>query len=289
MTYDIHILMGLPGSGKSYFAKHWTANNYRDIFKEYFYIIDLDDYICKGDTLEDTLVFAFDDKNVFGLQHFADIPTKRIIFVDGLILTIKDLNRVIDTCFMYFNKNQHSDHIKFNIHHWNEDRETCLINDNIRTKFNNRDKSSSITIRNAKFDNVENYNRIYTTNTPVCYNIIKHDVFKLDEFQYLLNEYANEETNMVSEEWSGGGEWCNCWGESGPIEEDSTPEFTMFDELITKICPNITYLQYKQIYNTCVYIRDDDEFGYYGGYELKHRYVCRLKKLYDTLKEMKLI
>lgn len=281
--------MGLPGSGKSYFAKHWQCENSRDIFTEYLYYVDLDKYMSKDKTLEDTLIFAFEQKEILGRIWSNPEPTKRIIFIDGLILTFDDLNKVISTCFEYFNIDKHNDSMIFNIHHWNEDRETCLNNDKIRTKFGNRDKSSSITIRHANFDNIEHYHRIHTADTSVLYNTIKHNVFKLDEFQCLLNEYANEETNMVSEDWSGGGEWCNCWGESGPIEEDTQPEFIQLKNLLNKIYPNITDEQYKIILDSCVYIRDEDDFGYYGGYELKHRYVCNLKKLYDCLKEMKLI
>lgn len=287
MKYEINILMGLPGSGKSYFANHSQYEKPRDIFTEYLYYVDLDKYMCKGDTLEDTLVFAFNE--VLTEKIWSYPITKRIIFVDGLILTFDDLNKVIDTCFNYFNVDKHNDSIIFNIHHWNEDRETCLNNDNIRIKLGNRDKSSSITIKHAKFDNIEHYHRIHTADTPVLYNIIKHNVFKLDEFQYILNEYANEYNKMVSETWSGGGEWCNCWGDSGIIEEESAPEFTQFDELIQIICPNITYVQYKQVYGKCVDINEEDEFGYYGGYEKKYKYVCDLKKMYDCLKEMNVI
>ena len=289
MIYEVHILMGLPGSGKSYFANHWNYENSRDIFTEYFYIVDLDEYMCKGDTLEDTLIFTFDQKEVLGRVWSNYEPTKRIIFVDGLILTFDNLNKVIETCLKYFNIDKINDSVVFNIHHWNEDRETCLNNDNIRTKFGNREESSSITIKNAPYDNIEHYHRLDTKDINVKYNVIKHNVFKLDEFQYILNEYANEGTKMVSETWSGGGEWGNCWGDSGIIEEEPAPEFTQFDDLLNKICPNITYIQYKQVYATCVYIDEDEEYGYYGGYEKKYNYVCNLNKLYDCLKEMNLI
>ena len=289
MIYEVHILMGLPGSGKSYFANHWRCENSRDIFTEYLYLVDLDEYMCKGDALEDTLIFTFDQKEVLGKQHSICEPTKRIIFVDGLILTFDNLNKVIETCLKYFNVDKINDSVVFNIHHWNEDRETCLINDSIRTKFGNREESSYITIKNAPYDNIEHYHRLDTKDINVKYNVIKHNVFKLDEFQYILNEYANEGTKMVSATWSGGGEWGNCWGDSGIIEEEPAPEFTQFDELLNKICPNITYIQYKQVYATCVYINEDDEFGYYGGYEKKYNYVCNLKKLYNCLKEMNII
>ena len=289
MRYEINILMGLPGSGKSYFVNHYQYENPRDIFTEYLYCIDLDKYMCKDDTLEDTLVFAFNQKEVLGRVWSNHEPTKRIIFVDGLILTFDDLNKVIDTCFNYFNIDKHNDSIIFNIHHWNEDRETCLNNDRIRIKFGHRNKSACITINYANFDNIEYYHRIHTADTPVLYNVIKHNVFKLDEFQYILNEYANEENKMVSETWSGGGEWCNCWGDSGIIEEESAPEFTQFDELIIKVCPNITHIQYKNVYETCVYVDEEDEFDYYGGYEKRYKYVCDLKKMYDFLKEMNII
>ena len=288
MIYEVHILMGLPGSGKSYFANHWNYENSRDIFTEYFYIIDLDEYMCKGDTLEDTLIFTFDQKEVLGRVWSNYEPTKRIIFVDGLILTFDNLNKVIETCLKYFNVDKTNDSVVFNIHHWNEDRETCLINDSIRTKFGNREESSSITIKNAPYDNIEHYHRLDTKDINVKYNVIKHNVFKLDDFQYILNEYANEEANMVSETWSNGGTSCDCWGGTYNITPDNPLEFVEFDDILSKICPNISFLQYKQLYNKCTEIVTYSDRDYYGGCETYSYHKCDLKKLWEVMREMEL-
>ena len=56
-----------------------------------------------------------------------------------------------------------------------------------------------------------------------------------------------------------------------------------------EVCPNITLLQYKKLYNSLVSIESGCENDYYGGSTKNAYYKCNLKDLYNMLIEMGLI
>jgi hypothetical protein len=95
--------------------------------------------------------------------------------------------------------------------------------------------------------------------------------------------------------------WCtggisggSCW-ENGSdpdphyaITGDKEPEFEDFDKILLAICPNIGYLQYK---NVATIIKDGDynENEYYGN-STNYAYKCvLLRDLFNKLVELKLI
>lgn len=55
------------------------------------------------------------------------------------------------------------------------------------------------------------------------------------------------------------------------------------------VCPNISFIQYKRIFNECVEIEDFNESDYYGGTEYKSRYKLDVRKCYKMLRERNLI
>ena len=111
-------------------------------------------------------------------------------------------------------------------------------------------------------------------------------------YENTLKPFANnwrEDDTLVSETWSGGGTWCNCWGSSGTISPDAPREFEEFDEILEKICPTINFIQYKKLYNKCTEIITYDDRDYYGGSETRLYHKCNLIKLWDVLKKMELV
>lgn len=62
-----------------------------------------------------------------------------------------------------------------------------------------------------------------------------------------------------------------------------------FDAIIAKICPNITFLQYKDIYNSVVKTFERTENEYYGNSTDYLCVYCEVKELYNKLKEMELV
>ena len=70
---------------------------------------------------------------------------------------------------------------------------------------------------------------------------------------------------------------------------DETPDFVEFDELIEQVCPNISFIQYKNVYRKCVVQKTRTDYDYYGGYEEKAWWECDMKSLYKILLEKGLI
>lgn len=266
---EIHIMMGLPGSGKT----HFVNNNFSDSF----FKVNLDDW-KEISRLHTALRY-----NIY--NRYCTFAV-----IDGLILCKDDLSKVINQC-----SDTVDDNTKFIIHVWNEDREACKNNDKYRMMYDNRNVASQITIENAKYDvdiDVEDINNIFVElefNCSPMVSIERHDVHSVDFVEGILNKYSYGNKYICSETWCGGGTWGNCWGNSGEVEPDPVPQFELFDELLTEICPNITFLQYKKLYNSCVTTEESDEYDYYGGHTTQFHYRCNKEKLYEMLNEMNLI
>lgn len=112
-------------------------------------------------------------------------------------------------------------------------------------------------------------------------------------YKNTLKPFANnwrENDTLVSETWSGGGTVGSCWDNRlSTIAPDAPKEFVEFDEMLSKICPNISYLQYKTLYNTCHEIITYNDRDYYGGCETILYHKCDLQKLWGKMKEMELV
>ena len=67
---------------------------------------------------------------------------------------------------------------------------------------------------------------------------------------------------MKSEEWSLGGTTRNWNGNAVELMKEEIPDFVEFDELIERVCPNISFIQYKNVYRKCVSqkTRTDDDY-----------------------------
>lgn len=103
----------------------------------------------------------------------------------------------------------------------------------------------------------------------------------------------NLDTCYLYEEWvSGGTSGGSCW-DSGESHHYATggepePEFKDLDTLLTCICPNITYLQYKSL-AAIINFDSYDQNEYYGNSTIySYKYVL-LKDLYEKLVEMGII
>lgn len=306
-NFNFHILVGLPGSGKSYFAQKEYGTD-EPYFHSEKHVIDFDSAEKTGDFRND--VWNALTKNRMKEIYCRGYYENCDICFDGLITTLSRIKELMNIFIDYMAKYSHLNYkIKFIIHRWNEDRETCIFNDIKRVNDGVRKDTSKLSISNIPFDDFDfNDFSEYIDNEYISDIVIKrHEVKKTTTYDTIFypliskdrshsygGYYRNEDKPcktkyMYSEDWSGGGTWGNCWGEEGSISADEPNNFDELDNLLQKICPNITYLQYKKIEKECVDIEESYEHDYYGGTEQRNRWRCDMEKLYQLLKEMNFI
>lgn len=306
--FRFHILMGLPGSGKTWFVeneyhKHKSNDCERyhvkginkDMFDVYDYVIDLDDLRLSGISLKNALYSEFCNHNILKRRDYYPHDPKTVnVIIDGLILTNEALQTAIKACLSYLDEHykNHKYDIEFLVHRWNEDRGSCLSNDKYRVKFNKRKESAEVTIRNAKFEEIDMdwLDDMIMNSDNIYYYTYKHSVRAVSPYDVAFKPMCHEGNIMTSDDWSGGGTSGNCWDdELHTIYPDDPPAFRKFDEFIEEICPSITFMQYKKLYNECVTTASRACGDYYGGCEIRNYYECDMEKLYEMMEEMKLI
>lgn len=266
----IIIAYGLPGSGKSYYGNKLEED--RKAFH-----IEMDGYIDRNGeypSVRTTLMPSH-------FSYFKDI------YIDSLITTNDTLEQVIYDAFLAARDNG----IRcpsFEILEFEGTRQTCMEN----AKRRNDGRDVSVTIENIPLEQVdkkriEAYVKGLGKDNIVVF--MKRKVFDNSVwdiyFQPELDSYNGDgERYIYSESWSQGGSWGDCWGNEGTIHAEEPPKvFKEFDELLEKICPDITFLQYKSISAECMDTEEWDEADYYGGVEYRARYRVDLKKLHDEL------
>lgn len=196
--------------------------------------------------------------------------TREVAGIDTLITTNSQLHKIVEivrSC---------RPQVNFIIHFWKENRELCLKNDSGR-----REVSAYTTIRNAPLEYPE-----LPDNIP--YTVVEHEVFGKSSYDKVFVNVGSKGV-LQSQRWSTGGSWADCWGNEGSIEGEPPKEFEELDNLLGKICPSITFLQYKKIRATCVETETCSSPDYYGGCEHFAYWVCDLKKLHNMLVEMGLL
>lgn len=89
-------------------------------------------------------------------------------------------------------------------------------------------------------------------------------------------------------EWTSGGmSGRGYWGgELEAVEGDPEPGWTELDDLLAKVAPKITYLEYKKIDRMVTTGSYNDGGDYYGNYYTKSYKHIDLRELYDYLKEI---
>ena len=287
MIFFIEILIGLPGSGKTHYAKengacvddYWSGS----IISTKVSYVNFDHRHYAGKNVNYVLNDKFAREIIEKPRLYKNYNVNHWIF-DGLFLT-NAAQRALILAIQQANKTNR--HIKIQFVYFNEDRETCLFNDKQR----NREELADITIKSATYEK-PNINELKRDFPDMEFSIIEKEVHKMNVYECVFkpHESFSNKDKMQSDYWSRGGSWGDCWGNSGSISPDPQPSsFTEFDELLEEICPNITFLQYKKLYNECVTVEEDGHGDYYGGYEYTSYFQCDLKKLYEMMVEMNLI
>ena len=302
--------MGLPGSGKTYWAEHnYPTSNYCNHNGRM--IVSLDKYKDHKDK-ETWIWAALDEEFKLYMENYSHINVVDVC-IDGPITTYDHLIKVIDDILLYMKtyckirKYKDDYDIAFNIHQWNEDRESCLHND----RYRNRDKKSNASIALFEYTEIdENLIKLlkkhlenFQVKNDIILNIksikkISHMVQKSTMYERKFepacdNKYGHgsdpQGMYLYSEDWTLGGEWGNCWGDHGHVSAGNPKEFVEFDDFLEEIAPNITFLQYKKLRNHCVEQIEWHVPDYYSSGTDEACWRCDMHKLYDMLKEMNYI
>jgi hypothetical protein len=229
---EINITCGLPGCGKTDFAKSIKHSIYYDIDSNAHRM----DHVIK--TLNGVLTQS----------------STHIVVLDGLFLSNSDIEK-------FFSKVIFKKHISLIVHYWEPNIENCLFNDKYR-----RNVSSEITIKNAKLsidrDLLQKYMNI---NFDCIVSIVNHKTEKKPDWKFLSEKNNIHYTTIKSDTWSLGGTWANCWGGAGDIYTEEESDFSEFYDITKRICPDITEDDLEEIYSYIVTIDSDSERDYYGG------------------------
>lgn len=102
------------------------------------------------------------------------------------------------------------------------------------------------------------------------------------------------ETDYFFEKWiSGGISGGSCWDEGEPnyhsVAAEPEPGFTILDEVLTKICPQMSFIQYNKFISEIVQVGNYTVDEYYGNCSHYSYKFIKLQDIYEKLKEMKLV
>ena len=286
--FEIVILVGLPGSGKTTFAFQLKkeSKRYSDIF--------WGDYVI-SEGLEKSINQYFERKGYeISRETCGTYACGEQLIFDCLMLTNDDVQKLVGIIVNNI-KNLKWDGVVipagFVIHQWNEDREACLKNDVFRlsTGEYGRDKSATATIEYGKYEmiDMEALKKMYP-DYPFEY--VEHTVEAHSEKEMILENWGDEDGTIHSDRWCIGGDICNCWGGHWVIDDEDEPaEFTEFINLVNHFCPNISHEDYRKLWDACVDEDYDAEADYYGGCLHYRWYTCNLEKLFEKMEEMGVI
>lgn len=290
-TLEIHILVGLPGSGKTTFGKQ-LMKKYDELNKKNYgrnkdqvriNYVDCDNSEYENRTVEreiEHLCSSF-------LYHLYD--EKYLVIIDGLFLKQQSVETLLKLLTSGINEQigpHNEDSIKIHIHQWNCDRETCLHNDPIR--LSERNKTAAVTIKNAEYDTIDMdsiNDKFGAGNIEFVYE--PHTVQWASDYEiYFASQTPDDDGLLKGESWCTGGSWADYTGARGNVDPDDPREFTELDDFLQKFFPDIKLSEYLEMKKSkFIYLKTHEEDDYYGGSTQHAQWVCELDKLYAYLRE----
>lgn len=246
---NVIITYALPGAGKTTYLK----NNYSR-----YSTLDVDNIQKDGiDWVQKRIKEHLTNRRE---DNFA---------LDILIATNEDLISIIEVI--------KSTGIEFNISVivFSEDRKNSLKNDLYR----GRNKNAQTTINTMPYTPINK--ELYDKDMKFIYV----DTYVLTDWQDKIKELnlsVRDDKYLTSDSWSLGGRGGNCYGDRWDITVENPCEFKELDELLEKIKPSITFLEYRKLERECVTIEEYDSGDYYSS-STSARWKCDLEILFSII------
>lgn len=273
---ELHVLVGLPGSGKTTLSQTYKDNGTYATNKKVGNIIDFDEIYKKAGFRENLTI------NREKIEQMK-LPTinKPYVILDGLFIDQEEYEWVIG---LFVNGEQYANVTFENIviDYWVPDKEACLWNDRGRREFN---AALSINLIDIEAPDAKKIEKLYGIPT----RIKRHTIVRKPAYLIMAGENGiktiHEGKYLHSDSWCLGGTEYGWNGGQWALSAEEPVNFDEFDEFLEKICPLITFLQYKKIYKECVKVEEFNSSDYYVR-STSARYVCDLEKLYNMLSDM---
>lgn len=257
---------GLPGSGKTTLLKSLQKQAYDARF------VDVDMATRWAQRNKKSVTDYLEDQLICYRE-------KCITYVDGLFTTNEDLIDLLKIIKEVNKKYEKT--LSITVHYWNEDRDSCIWNDEYR-----RDEKSIASIKSLPYETPDE--KILSEKTGLEIKLIPQTVKRKEDYVHDINNLGFHLSGkyLLSESWCVGGTICDCWGGCHSAYVSDPVEFTQFDKFLEEKKPTITFLQYKKIWNECVSTDTYGEGDYYGGSVTYMYYMCDMEKLYKMLEEI---
>ena len=285
---ELHVLVGLPGSGKTTWTKQYEPT-YLDPYygthranlktKKPAHIIDYDEIYRK---------VGFTDKLNINREKIEKMAIPNIqhqyLILDGLFISQADVEWVVR---VYLNNPKFTEKYtveKIIIDVWKPNKEACLWNDRARRCERGIGSELSIRVIEPERIDIKKIEEKFGIKTK----LELHDVVRAPAYEIMVTENDLYKVNgkyLESQAWCLGGKSYHWSGSESVLYAEDPINFDEFDELLEKVCPQITYLQYKKIYAKCVTKEERSNCDYYTQAR-EGFWRCDLEKLYEMLEEM---
>lgn len=306
MSRSIVLMWGLPGSGKTHFVREtYLKNNGRKVYTSVnpygsTVILALDYKVraVNGKVnlvpVEDT-VYSMTMTPERRLREFeSSLNSVEKLFTSGKVSTV-----VVDTpccSYEYFRTivGKISEMLLYadviDVEAFEENREICKVNDYGRRNIDSRFSIDSMPFDFPTADSLSEIVRSAIGDRNVRVVVNKHSVFQKDTWKNIMQKYlrdAGEEfipdSILKSESYSLGGTIYGIGGEvTHQVEGEPMGEFTELDDLLVDLCPELTFVLYRQIKSGLVKIVEQDDSDYYSRCSSVH-YEIDLAQLYEFL------
>lgn len=216
-------------------------------------------YYLKKLNKNSNTMFYYDDLDV---NDTTLISYNKIVLVNRLFLNTNDI-------INFLNRFNFDHDINLEIHYWKKDIKKCLFNDKFR-----RDLSSESTILNKELEEPNIVLIKETFENIININLIEHDIVQKPMHRLFAHRFNLGEDEYFYSDDQG----YNTFNKT-------LIKFEKFDEIIYEIFPEISFLQYKKLFENCINSADCHYIN-----DIKEVYCskcsCNIEKLYNELNKL---